>query len=100
MTSENIPAPTPKVKRPRIYPGPFPFATLSAELLNLDRDLHAEGHVRHAVALVRPRGGARERHVVLLVGLHEEWTREVAHRVRHPLLQRVRPAFRDRVAEE
>src|SRR5256886_16033418 len=55
-------------------------------LLHRDRNVHAQGDVRHAVALVDARRGARKGYVVLLVGLREERSREVTHRIRHPLL--------------
>src|SRR5438874_4216986 len=62
-------------------------------LLHRDRNMHAERDVRHAVAPVHACGGARKGNVVLLVGLREERSREVTHRIRHALLQRIDAAL-------
>src|SRR5437867_9727086 len=55
---------------PGIRRGRWFLATQS--LLDLDRDLHADGLVRRAKALVRPLGRVGERHLVRLV-LLQEW---------------------------
>src|SRR5438445_1880836 len=64
---QNIPATAPKVKRPRAYRGRFTAILASRRLLHRDRDVHAKGDVRQAIALVDAGRGPGERHVVLFI---------------------------------
>src|SRR2546422_5755342 len=58
---QNIPATAPKVKRPRAYRGRFTAILASRRLLHRDRDVHAKGDVRQAIALVDAGRGPGER---------------------------------------
>src|SRR6266513_2039289 len=60
----------PGIRRGRWFPA-------RQSLLDLDRDLHAEGEVWRAKALVRSFGRVGERHLVRLVRLREERARQV-----------------------
>src|SRR5438445_6110716 len=69
-------------------------------LLHGDRDMHPQRLMRQAVPAVLSGRGAGEGHVVVLVRLREERAYEVAHCVRHPLLESVHRALRHRVRVE
>src|SRR2546425_570648 len=96
----NIPATVLKVKRPRAYRGRFTAALASRRLLHRDRDVHAKGDVRQAIALVDAGRCPGKRHVVLFIGLRQDRPHEVAHRVGHTLFQDGRTALRDRIGVE
>src|SRR6058998_814095 len=78
---------------PGIRRGRWFLATQS--LLDLDRDLHAEGEVGRAIALVGPLGRVGERHFVRLVRLHQERARQVVNGVLHAGLERRRATRRN-----
>src|SRR5438094_6248211 len=97
---QNIPATVLKVKRPRAYRGRFTAALASRRLLHRDRDVHAKGDVRQAIALVDAGRCPGKRHIVLFIRLRQERPHEVAHRVGHPLFQGGRTVLRDRIGVE